>query len=102
MYQAYVVFQVDFFEIWDLQAWSNDRIKSCYHRVKLESEEVRYSVGLFSFLTGLVKAPKELIDEDHPLQYKPFEHQQLIDLFYSDRDPNKDMRNAVKQHYGID
>ncbi|WCJ42655.1 2-oxoglutarate (2OG) and Fe(II)-dependent oxygenase superfamily protein [Euphorbia peplus] len=57
--------------------WSNDRIKSRYHRVMVEGEEVRYSVGSFGFVKGLIKTPKELIDEEHPMKYKPFDQRQF-------------------------
>ncbi|KAF2322133.1 hypothetical protein GH714_007167 [Hevea brasiliensis] len=82
-------------------AWSNDRIKSCYHRVIVEGEEVRYAVGLFSFLTGLIKAPEELVDEEHPLQYYPFEHQGLLDFYQSSNSLNKGDSNMVKAYCGV-
>ncbi|KAJ9178368.1 hypothetical protein P3X46_010256 [Hevea brasiliensis] len=82
-------------------AWSNDRIKSCYHRVIVEGEEVRYAVGLFSFLTGLIKAPEELVDEEHPLQYYPFEHQGLLDFYQSSNSLNKGDSNMVKAFCGV-
>ncbi|EEF44711.1 probable 2-oxoglutarate-dependent dioxygenase AOP1 [Ricinus communis] len=82
-------------------AWSNDRIKSCYHRVTVDGEEVRYALGLFSFLTGLVKVPEELIDEEHPLQYKPFEHQGLLDFYQSNNSQNKGDSNMVKAYCGV-
>ncbi|KAF2322130.1 hypothetical protein GH714_007137 [Hevea brasiliensis] len=82
-------------------AWSNDRIKSCYHRVIVEGEDVRYAVGLFSFLTGLIKAPEELVDEEHPLQYYPFEHQGLLDFYQSSNSLNKGDSNMVKAYCGV-
>ncbi|XP_068304921.1 probable 2-oxoglutarate-dependent dioxygenase AOP1 [Pyrus communis] len=54
-----------------VQVWSNDRIRACRHRVTWSENDVRYSGGLFSFRVGETHTPKELIDEDHPLQYKP-------------------------------
>ncbi|CAL9029025.1 unnamed protein product [Prunus brigantina] len=53
------------------QVWSNGRIRSCKHRVTLRENEVRYSLGLFSFQEGVIQIPNELIDKDHPNQYKP-------------------------------
>ncbi|XP_065866523.1 probable 2-oxoglutarate-dependent dioxygenase AOP1 [Euphorbia lathyris] len=82
-------------------AWSNDRIKSSYHRVMVEGEEVRYAVGLFSFLKGMIKAPKEVVDEEHPLKYKPFEHQGLLDFYQSSNDHSKGDSNMVKAFCGI-
>ncbi|WCJ44740.1 2-oxoglutarate (2OG) and Fe(II)-dependent oxygenase superfamily protein [Euphorbia peplus] len=72
-YFSFIVFAGD-----ACMGWSNDRIKSPYHRVMVEGEEVRYSVGSFSFVTGLIEAPKELIDEEHPLKYKPFDQREFL------------------------
>ncbi|XP_050257941.1 2-oxoglutarate-dependent dioxygenase AOP3-like [Quercus robur] len=55
-----------------LQVWSNDRIKACMHRVLLaENLETRYSLGLFSHNNKTICVPEELVDEEHPLHYKP-------------------------------
>ncbi|KAJ8756140.1 hypothetical protein K2173_024687 [Erythroxylum novogranatense] len=82
-------------------AWSNDRIKSCYHRVIVNTEEVRYAVGMFSFLTGEIMAPEELIDDEHPVQYKPFQHQGLLDFYVSCNAQNKGDSNMVKAYCGV-
>ncbi|KDP37164.1 hypothetical protein JCGZ_06220 [Jatropha curcas] len=82
-------------------AWSNDRIKSCYHRVTVGGEEVRYALGLFSFLTGLINPPEELVDEEHPLAYKPFEHQGLLDFYVANNAQNKGESNMVKTYCGV-
>lgn len=44
----------------------------------------RYSLALFSFSDGIVQVPEELVDEQHPLKYKPFEHLGLLRFFGSD------------------
>ena len=67
----------------------------------MEGEEVRYALGLFAFLTGLIRAPEELVDEEHPLQYKPFEHQGLVDFFFSSNDRNKRDCNIVRAYCGV-
>ncbi|WCJ20423.1 2-oxoglutarate (2OG) and Fe(II)-dependent oxygenase superfamily protein [Euphorbia peplus] len=67
-YSSFIVFAGD-----ACMGWSNDRIKSRYHRVMVKSEEARYSIGSFGFLRGLVETPKKLVDEEHPLKYKPFD-----------------------------
>lgn len=66
-----------------LMAWSNDRIKSPNHKVLMNGNDIRYSVGLFAFYNGILQVPKELIDEEHPLQYKPFDHLALLNFSYS-------------------
>uniref|UniRef100_A0A2N9I584 Fe2OG dioxygenase domain-containing protein n=1 Tax=Fagus sylvatica TaxID=28930 RepID=A0A2N9I584_FAGSY len=67
-----------------LMAWSNDRILSPSHRVVMSGNEARYSLGLFSFSDGIVKVPEELVDDEHPLLYKPFDHLGLLHFFRTD------------------
>ncbi|PON89435.1 Isopenicillin N synthase [Trema orientale] len=58
-----------------LKAWSNDRIRACEHRVIINSEKKeRYSVGLFTLIKGVIHVPKELVTDDYPLRYKPFDN----------------------------
>lgn len=49
----------------------------------MTGKETRYSVGLFSIPKGgyLVKAPEELVDEDHPLLFKPFDHEEFLKFY---------------------
>ncbi|WCJ40731.1 2-oxoglutarate (2OG) and Fe(II)-dependent oxygenase superfamily protein [Euphorbia peplus] len=81
--------------------WSNDRIKPCYHRVTVDSKEARYSIGLFGFMEGLIKAPQEFVDEEHPYKYKPFDNQQFLTFYNSSTDPNKFEINNLKAFCGI-
>ncbi|VVA22318.1 PREDICTED: probable [Prunus dulcis] len=60
------------------QVWSNDRIKPCVHRVMMRDKEVRYSVLLSTFHSGTISVPEELIDDQHPLRYKPLNHLQYL------------------------
>ncbi|KAI9161061.1 hypothetical protein LWI28_014086 [Acer negundo] len=83
------------------RAWSNERIPSCYHRVNMEGEEVRYALGMFAFLNGMIQTPEELIDDEHPLQYKPFDHQGLLQFYQSSTDPGKGDRNIMKVYCGV-
>lgn len=84
-----------------LMAWSNDRIKSCYHRVLVSGEEVRYALGSFSFAGGIIEPPEELVDDEHPLSYKPFDHMDLLRFYLSNNDPGKGERNMMKVFCGI-
>ncbi|CAL9029081.1 unnamed protein product [Prunus brigantina] len=63
------------------QVWSNDRVRACKHRVTLRENDVRYSFGLFSFRDGETHVPKELVDKDHPLQYKALHQFEYIQYF---------------------
>ncbi|GMN37305.1 hypothetical protein TIFTF001_006709 [Ficus carica] len=56
-----------------LQVWSNDRVRSCEHRVMVKEDKVRYSIGLFTTGQGVIHVPEELVDDEHPLQYKPLD-----------------------------
>ncbi|KAK6782944.1 hypothetical protein RDI58_020740 [Solanum bulbocastanum] len=55
-----------------LMAWTNGRLQSAPHRVHMEND--RCSIQLFSIPKPdyTVKVPKELVDEEHPLLFKPF------------------------------
>ncbi|XP_022991572.1 probable inactive 2-oxoglutarate-dependent dioxygenase AOP2 [Cucurbita maxima] len=65
------------------KAWSNDRIESPTHKVTIRGNEDRYSLAMFGFSNGIVEVPKELIDQTHPLRYKPFDHIGLLHFFRS-------------------
>ncbi|CAA0839120.1 2-oxoglutarate (2OG) and Fe(II)-dependent oxygenase superfamily protein [Striga hermonthica] len=83
-----------------IMAWSNNRIKSPHHRVTMEGNEARYSIAQFSFMDNLtVQTPPELVDEEHPLQYKPFDHLEFLE-FYS-REENRKLESAIKTYCGV-
>ncbi|KAH7866729.1 hypothetical protein Vadar_024151 [Vaccinium darrowii] len=67
-------------------AWTNGRLHSPYHRVMMKGNEARYSVGLFSIPKAghIIKAPKELVDEEHPLLFKPFDHVEFLGFYYTE------------------
>ncbi|KAL2486254.1 2-oxoglutarate (2OG) and Fe(II)-dependent oxygenase superfamily protein [Abeliophyllum distichum] len=67
-------------------AWSNGRLHSPFHRVMMTGNEARYSIGLFSIPKAgyMIKAPEELVDEEHPLLFKPFDHVEFLDFYYSE------------------
>ncbi|TMX01603.1 hypothetical protein EJD97_024152 [Solanum chilense] len=67
---SYVVLAGDSFK-----AWTNGRLHSPVHRVEMPRGSDRYSIQLFSLSKPghFIEAPKELVDEEHPLLFKPFE-----------------------------
>ena len=67
------------------QAWSNGRIRSVLQRVTISSELQRYSIGLFCYKKGMLEAPEQLVDEHHPLLFKPFDNLELVSLVYTER-----------------
>ncbi|CAI9101310.1 OLC1v1038603C1 [Oldenlandia corymbosa var. corymbosa] len=82
------------------EAWSNGRIYSAKHQVIMTGDQPRYSVILFSFKEGTVEIPEEVVDEEHPLQYKPFENMELLQYYYSGT-PSDMSGSAAKSFCGI-
>jgi len=82
-------------------AWTNGRLHSPYHRIMMRGNEPRYSAGLFSIPKAghIIKAPEELVDEEHPLLFKPFNHVEFLRFCYTDagrKDPF-----ALKTYCGV-
>ncbi|PPS12502.1 hypothetical protein GOBAR_AA08136 [Gossypium barbadense] len=69
-----------------LFAWLNGRLHTPYHRVMMKGNEPRYSFGLFSNPKKgyIIKAPEELVDEEHPLMFKPFDFHDFLRFFHFD------------------
>ena len=80
-----------------MQAWTNGRLHSPLHRVTLTGDEARYSIGLFSVPKegSIIKAPDEMVDDDHPLLYKPYDHHKFIEITSLEASPN-----SLKDYYG--
>lgn len=49
------------------------------HRVIVGGTEEKYTIGLFSFMHGTLQIPEEFVDEQNPLQYKPFDNVAFLD-----------------------
>lgn len=66
------------------------------------ADEDRYSIGLFSIPKEgiIIEAPEEMVDEEHPLLYKPFDHHKFID-FVSSNAAAVTSPNALKDYCGI-
>ncbi|CAF1702663.1 BnaC03g30370D [Brassica napus] len=64
-------------------AFLNGRLASTYHRVLVTAKKTRYSTALFSTpKTGVIlDSPEELIDEEHPRVFKPFEFNDYRDFY---------------------
>ncbi|KAL9460383.1 hypothetical protein AB3S75_003567 [Citrus x aurantiifolia] len=83
-----------------LKAWGNDRIRPCRHQVIMDNaSQTRYSLGLFSFSSGVVDIPKELGDETQPLKYKPFDHFGF--LHFNQSEEGKKSASSIKAYCGI-
>uniref|UniRef100_M1DF76 2-oxoglutarate-dependent dioxygenase n=2 Tax=Solanum tuberosum TaxID=4113 RepID=M1DF76_SOLTU len=84
-----------------LHAWTNGRIHLPYHRVLMRENETRYSVALFSTPKDgfTIKAPEELVDEDHPLLFKPYNHLEFLTFSYTEEDLQ--CESALKTYCGV-
>ncbi|OUZ99651.1 Oxoglutarate/iron-dependent dioxygenase [Macleaya cordata] len=83
-----------------LKALSNGRAHAVKHRVILRiSEKERYSYGLFSAPKEdvMVEVPKELVDKDHPLLYRPFNYVDFFRFFYQ----NYTLENVLEVYAGV-
>ncbi|XP_057968552.1 probable 2-oxoglutarate-dependent dioxygenase AOP1 [Malania oleifera] len=67
-----------------LMAWSNGRVHSSSHRVVINGKKTRHTLGLFSFNNNIVRIPEEMVDQEHPLQYKHFNHYGLVHFYGSE------------------
>ncbi|KAJ1404164.1 Oxoglutarate/iron-dependent dioxygenase [Sesbania bispinosa] len=82
------------------KVWSNGRICACEHRVIMNVEKTRYSMGLFSFGSKTMQIPEELINEQRPLRYKPiFDHYEYIRFYEKVKIKESDSR--IEAYCGI-
>ncbi|XP_059643089.1 probable 2-oxoglutarate-dependent dioxygenase AOP1 [Cornus florida] len=84
-----------------LYAWANGRLHSPYHRVMMTGNETRYSVGLFSIPKAgyVIEAPEELVDEEYPLLFKPFDHVEFLGFYYTEAGQRAE--SALKTYCGV-
>ncbi|KAK6802441.1 hypothetical protein RDI58_000221 [Solanum bulbocastanum] len=91
---SFVVLFGNFFK-----AWTNGRLHSPLHRVAIPRESDRLSLQ-FNTLSKpghFIEAPKELVDEKHPLLFKPYEMQGLFNYVAS----NPGTVDAFKAYCGV-
>lgn len=84
-------------------ALTNGRLKPAIHRVKVTNNDTRYS---FSFASHIVEgfkidAPKELVDNEHPKLYKPFEYEAYMQ-YRSERMAAAQLKDALRDYCGFD
>ncbi|CAM8913282.1 unnamed protein product [Rhodiola kirilowii] len=68
-----------------LKAWSNGRLHPMKHKVTISGNKDRYSIGLFTIPEdGVpVEVPKELVDNEHPIKYKPVTYNDYMSYYIS-------------------
>ncbi|CAN1287529.1 Probable 2-oxoglutarate-dependent dioxygenase AOP1.2 [Linum perenne] len=66
-----------------LKAWSNGRLHAVRHRVVIRGEKERYSWGMFLMPKeeATIEVPKEFVDKEHPLLYRPFNYAEYLSYF---------------------
>ncbi|TKY64524.1 2-oxoglutarate-dependent dioxygenase AOP1 [Spatholobus suberectus] len=82
------------------KVWSNDRMHCCEHRVIISAKKERYSMGLFSLGGKMVETQEELVDEEHPRRYKPFDHYEYLRFYATKKALESGCR--IKAFCGID
>lgn len=50
----------------------------------MKGDKPRYSFALFSTTKDTIETPKELVDDEHPLQFKPFDYMGLLQFYTED------------------
>nr|XP_043624050.1 probable 2-oxoglutarate-dependent dioxygenase AOP1 [Erigeron canadensis] len=85
-----------------LNVWLNGRVHVPFHRVVMTGNMARYSLGFFSVqkATSLVKAFDEMVDEEHPLLYKPFNYGEFLKFFY--KEGGIKSKFALKTYCGVE
>ncbi|XP_050135666.1 deoxypodophyllotoxin synthase-like [Malus sylvestris] len=83
-----------------LQVWSNDKIQACKHRVTISKDTQRFVLALFLFKSGKCQTPQELIDEEHPVRYKPIDQSEYFAAVMNNA-INGGISYTVKDHCGI-
>lgn len=73
------------------------------HRVMISGEKERYSLGQFvDPVEGtIIKAPKELVDEEHPRILKDFDYSKFSKFFYSEEGRAVDTQMQIFAFAGI-
>ncbi|XP_059638667.1 deoxypodophyllotoxin synthase-like [Cornus florida] len=79
-------------------AWSNGRIYAPLHRVVINGKVERYSIALFSFVSEMVQPPEELVDDEHPLQFKPFDFFEFLQYCGED---GKNVKCPIRAFCGV-
>ncbi|KAJ0960471.1 hypothetical protein J5N97_001677 [Dioscorea zingiberensis] len=66
-------------------AWSNGRVSTPPHRVKMLNNEKRHTIQFRShFKNGcIIQAPEKLVDKDHPQVYKPYKYPDYVKFLFS-------------------
>ncbi|KAJ3695336.1 hypothetical protein LUZ60_000713 [Juncus effusus] len=76
-----------------LRAWTNGFVHAPYHRIAVGGKVARYSSILFSVPgenDGLVQVIDELVDNDHPALFKPYDYNEYVRFCAVEKDKVED------------
>ncbi|XVF26674.1 hypothetical protein REPUB_Repub14bG0038100 [Reevesia pubescens] len=84
-----------------LYAWLNGRLQAPRHRVMMNGNKTRYSIGMFTIPKGgyMIKAPTELVDEQYPSLFKPFDYDEFMAFYATEAGQRAD--SALKIYCGV-
>ncbi|OMP00170.1 Oxoglutarate/iron-dependent dioxygenase [Corchorus olitorius] len=82
-----------------LDVWLNGRLNSPKHRAMVTENKARYCAVLFANPKGgyQVKIPEELVDEENPLMFKPFDYDEFWE-FYASQIAKGDLSTGLKAY----
>ncbi|KAK8926426.1 hypothetical protein KSP39_PZI018284 [Platanthera zijinensis] len=84
-------------------AWSNGRFHAPDHHVKMEGFGTRYSMVYSTFPSksdNIIEVPKELVDKQHPLLFRPFNYYEYLKFRFSDE--GEEYEDTLKAYCGIE
>ncbi|KAJ0744232.1 putative oxoglutarate/iron-dependent dioxygenase, non-heme dioxygenase domain-containing protein [Helianthus annuus] len=83
------------------KVWTNRRLHAATHRVVMNGDKDRYSIGFFSVPKSnkIIKAPDEMVDEEHPLFFKPFDYGEFFKFFLKKENIND--KYALEKYCGV-
>ncbi|KAI3521646.1 hypothetical protein L1887_11118 [Cichorium endivia] len=82
-------------------AWTNGRIEAPNHKVIMEGNQERISLGQFTFIRDMkIGIPQKLIDEDNIQRFKEFDHYKYI-YYHRDTNEGKTSKCPIKSYCGI-
>ncbi|KAK6153510.1 hypothetical protein DH2020_013149 [Rehmannia glutinosa] len=81
-----------------LMAWSNGRIYCPLHKGTTSGTKEKYSIGLFSYMREVLQVPEELVDDENPLKFKPFNNMEFHNYCMKG---GPTAREAIRAYCGI-
>ncbi|KAJ3678081.1 hypothetical protein LUZ60_001884 [Juncus effusus] len=80
---------------------TNGRLKAAVHRVSVDQKRNSVMLGSLPKEQYLIEAPKELINENHPLKYSPFDVYKYLEFMYSPEGHHQPAQDYLKAFYGF-